>query len=38
MPLSSLLKTCAVILATERLNSYLLTLVPRFYKTLGRAA
>lgn len=38
MPLSSQLKTSAVSLATERLNSYWITLLPRFYKTLGRAA
>ena len=37
MPLSSLLETCAIRLVTERLNSYLITLLPRFYKTLVRA-
>jgi hypothetical protein len=37
MPLSSLLEACAIRLITERLNSYLITLLPRFYKILGRA-
>jgi hypothetical protein len=37
MPLSSLLKTCAIRLVTERINSYLITLFPRFYKILGSA-
>ena len=37
MPLSSLLETCAIRLFTERLNIYLITLIPRFYEPLVRA-